>query len=524
MLIKLTFGHEFSAEGISPSLDKVKALCDAAPPTSKEEVRSLLGLATYCTRFIPQLATITEPLRILTKADVEWTWDSTHDRALQELKHQISEHCKMAYFNPSLKTEVIVDASPVGLGAMLVQHDESTSISHVVALGSRSLTDVEQRYSQTEREALAVAWGIRHFHMYVYGGVFQVATDHKPLLPMFNNSSSKPPLRIERWLMRLQEYEYTLVYQPGKSNPADYMSRHPLSTTNDSSREQKMAEEYVNLITTNAVPRSLTLDEIELETQNDDILQQCIHAIKHNKWHEAQKNATGVHKKDIDSLFKVRDELSISSERNILLRDHRIVIPKALQQRAVDIAHEGHQGVVKTKQLMRLKVWFPGLDKLIEQTVAACLPCQVSCPESNATEPLNMSDLPKGAWQELSIDFKELPTGDYLMVVVDDYSRFPVIEITKSTSAKCIIPKLDTIFATYGIPLTIRTDNGPPFNSVEFRQFTEYSGVKHRKVTPLWPKANGEVERIMRNLKKLYRTATAEHQNWKQALNKYLRN
>ncbi|XP_033097625.1 uncharacterized protein K02A2.6-like [Anneissia japonica] len=110
------------------------------------------------------------------------------------------------------------------------------------------------------------------------------------------------------------------------------------------------------------------------------------------------------------------------------------------------------------------------------------------------------------------------------MVVIDDYSRFPVIEVTKSTSAKSVIPKLDTIFATYGIPVTVRTDNGPPFNGGEFSQFAQYSGFKHRKVTPLWPRANGEVERMMRNLKKLYRTATAEQQNWRQALNKYLRN
>ncbi|XP_033095739.1 uncharacterized protein K02A2.6-like [Anneissia japonica] len=98
-----------------------------------------------------------------------------------------------------------------------------------------------------------------------------------------------------------------------------------------------------------------------------------------------------------------------------------------------------------------------------------------------------MSKLPQGAWQE-------------------------------------VIPKLNTIFATYGIPVTVRTDNGPPFNRGEFSQFAQYSGFKHRKVTPLRPRANGEVERMMRNLKKLYRTATVEQQNWRQALNRYLRN
>ena len=247
----------------------------------------MLGLATYCARFIPRLATITDPLRTLTKTDTEWIWEDQHDLALQEIKDSISEHCKMAYFNPQLKTEVVVDASPVGLCAMLVQHNDTTSF--LVALASRSLSDVEQRYSQTEREALAVTWGIQHFHMHLYGGSFEVATDHKPLLPIFNKPTAKPPLRIERWLMRLQEYDFMLTYQPGKTNPADYMSRHPLASTKSASREQKMAEEYVNLITSNAVPRSLTLDEIEHETQNDGALQECMRAIKHNKWHDVQK-------------------------------------------------------------------------------------------------------------------------------------------------------------------------------------------------------------------------------------------
>ena len=135
-----------------------------------------------------------------------------------------------------------------------------------------------------------------------------------------------------------------------------------------------------------------------------------------------------------------------------------------------------------------------------------------------------MSELPNEPWEEISIDFKELPTGEYLLVVIDDYSRYPVIEVVRSTSTTCIIPKLNTIFAAYGTPRVVRTDNGPPFNSTDFANFAKYLGFHHRKVTPLRPKANGEVERMMRNLKKLYSTAITEHQNWKQALNKYLRN
>nr|XP_006825366.1 PREDICTED: uncharacterized protein LOC102804276 [Saccoglossus kowalevskii] len=107
----------------------------------------------------------------------------------------------------------------------------------IVTLASCSLTPVEQRYSQTEREALAVTWGILHFHLYLHESQFQVTTDHKPLVPLFNTPTSKAPTRIERWILKLQEYDYKVVYQSGKLNLADYMSCHSLSSTRQSSRE-----------------------------------------------------------------------------------------------------------------------------------------------------------------------------------------------------------------------------------------------------------------------------------------------
>ena len=91
----------------------------------------------------------------------------------------------------------------MGLGAVLTQTNDAGDLS-IVALASRSLTPVEQRYSQTEREALSIAWGIQHFHLYLYGSDFEVVTDHRPLVSLFNNPHSKPPTRIERWILKLQ--------------------------------------------------------------------------------------------------------------------------------------------------------------------------------------------------------------------------------------------------------------------------------------------------------------------------------
>ena len=151
-----------------------------------------------------------------------------------------------------------------------VSKDGSNSI---IAYASRLLTDVESRYSQTEREALAITWAILHFHLYVTGKEFTVITDHKPLEAIFNKPLIQPPARIERWLLKLQLYDFTVIYQPGKSNPADYMSRHPIPSTAVSTREQSIAENYVNSICMKSVPKPVPLGSITSATKEDKAIQ-----------------------------------------------------------------------------------------------------------------------------------------------------------------------------------------------------------------------------------------------------------
>ena len=207
-----------------------------------------------------------------------------------------------------------------------------------------------------------------------------------------------------------------------------------------------------------------------------------------------------------------------------MLRGNRIVIPVSLRSKAVDLAHQGHQGIVKTKQLIRDKVWFPGIDKMAEQKVQNCLSCQVATAKSPSPEPLRMTPLPSAPWKEVAVDFAgPFPTGEYIMVVTDEFRRFPEVEILTSMSARAVIPKLDAIFARQGIPEVLKSDNGPPFNGLEFQNFADYLGFKHRRITPYWPKANGEAERLIQTLSKSIKIAHLEGKNWKQELYKFLR-
>jgi hypothetical protein len=374
----LFFGHKFSAEGISPDPKKVENLKSIKPPTNVSEVRSLLSSASFCSKFIRNFATITKPLRRLTCKDVKWTWGQTEQSALEKLKAALSEKTTLSYFDPEKDTTLFVDGSPVGLGGILTQSDGNEV--NPLYYASRPLIDTETRYPQIDREALSIYWAVKRFHLFVYGKEFRVITDHMPLVSIFNNPTSRASARIERWLMELQQYRFTVEYQPGHNNPADYASRHPLPENEDN---DQYADQYVAYIAQNAVP----------------MLQAVMLSLKSGQWH---KPPPGVSIAELSRFERIKTELTCTN--TLLLKSNRIVVPTSLQERAIDIAHEAHLGIAKTKGLVREKVWFPLMDKMIEQKVRSCLPCQIATPVTSR-EPLQMTTLPQGPFQEVSVDF-----------------------------------------------------------------------------------------------------------------------
>ena len=503
------FGQIFSAQGTRPDPKRIEDLENASVPVNAKEVRSLLGMANYSSKYIPNYATITAPLRELTKKSVAFAWKECHQTAFDKLKTALSQAPAMGYFDINRDTFITVDASPVGISAILSQSTPGSDDYTVIAYASRALSDVEKRYSQTEKEALSIIWGVEHFHLFLYGKEFTLVTDHKPLEVIYGNAASRPSARIERWVLRLQPYRFKILYRSGSENAADFLSRHPFKK--GEKQQEHLAEEYVNFLTRHSVPKAMTLEEIAGETKGDSTLQRVHAAIRLEIW-------------DADCLKPyrlIKDELTIGAQ-GIILRGSRIVIPRSLYQRAIDIAHENHQGLSKTKALLREKVWFPGIDDLVQKTVQSCIACQ-AVGKPAPPEPLHLQDMPKGPWEKLHIDFfGPLPSGEYLLVVVDRYSRFPEVEIVRSTKAEVVIPKLDKIFAVHGIPECIKTDNGPPFSGNEFARYLEVLGITFEPSIPYWPQANGEVERFNRSLTKALQTAVTEGKVWRQELHRFL--
>lgn len=496
-------GHIMSGNGISPTQDRVKAVMEARKPNSASEVRSFLGLVNFSARFIPNLATIAEPLRKLTRQGEPFRWGQSQETAFQRLIDELSKAETLAYFKKDAETEIVVDASPVGLGAILVQHQYGEK--RVICYASRSLTAVERRYSQTEKEALGIVWACERFHAYLFGIHFQIVTDHKPLIYIYS-PRSKPSARIERWVLRLQPYDFEVKHIPGKEMVADALSRLVERTD---SQEVEDDHEYVRFIAEMATPKALKTRDIERESEKDENLEKIRHCLKSGNWDDCPTEYKGV-----------RNELC--SVGMLVLRGTRIIIPEKLREQVVSLAHEGHAGIVKTKQRLRSKVWWPGIDRDAEKECRTCHGCQLVAQPSNP-EPIKRFEMPTLPWQDTATDLLgPMPGGEYILAIVDYYSRYVEVAVMKSITTAKVIQCLNQIFATHGYPLTLKTDNGPQFISEEFENYLEENGIEHRLSPPLWPQANGEIERQNRTLLKSMRIAHAQGKDWTGELYKAL--
>ena len=274
--------------------------------------------------------------------------------------------------------------------------------------------------------------------------------------------------KCHKIIIKLRGFNFSVVYRPEKHNPSDYTSRQPLLMAHSTKADRvasKELEYHEHWVVEGDVPAPLSLEDIQRKTRKDCTL---------SKVYEHLQQRTDFRKTDTDlqPYRGIADELSIA--HGVIIRGQRIVLPTSLHKKDIRTAHEGHQGLVKIKQLLRSRVWFLGLEKKVESYINACIPCQATVH-------------------------------------------------TTSTSAKATLPKLDRILSSFGIPISIKTDNGPPFTSKTLNDYCRLMGIKHQLITPRHPRANGLVENFNRMVKKFTRTAVIERKSWKQKLCTFLR-
>ena len=498
------FGIVLSKNGIKPDPKKVECLSNANPPQNVSELKSFLGLCTYMSRFIENYSHKTTPLRELLKKNSKFIWTERQQNSFNQLKAELTSDTVVSFFDPHKPITVWVDASNYAVGGILLQPDQN-GYQRPVCYTSRALSNSEQKYSVTEKEALALVHCISKWHVYLYHAEFTAIVDHNPLKFIFSSRTRATP-RIERWQMKLQSYRFTVQYKQGSKNIADYISR----IRNNPETVEPLTSEYANFIVTNSIPHSMSLQEIREASKSDDEITKISNALKSNNWSDLSKYKTYKHE-----FCEIND---------IILRSNRIFIPKSLTEKIMQIVHRSCLGIVKLKNILRSKVYWYNMDKDIENLIANCSSCQKLSKTQKPT-PVKMTELPKSPWEHIAGDFYgTLPTGEKIIVITDLFSKFPIVRITKSTTYQVISTILDDLFSLFGYPNKMTTDNGPPWDSHEFEAFFKSRGIKHNPSIPYWPRSNGQVERFMPNLSKLIRHSYDARTDWKDTLRSMLLN
>lgn len=223
-------GHRIDEYGIHPTDKLVKAILEAPEPTNVTQLRAYLGLVNFYGRFLPNLSTVLYPLHQLLHKNKPWKWDSHCSKAFEESKLLLTQSNVLVPYNPKLKIQITCDASPYGI-ASVMSHVMPDGSVRPVAYASRSLTKSEMNYAQLDKEALAIIYGVKKFHKYIFGRAFTLITDHAPLTALLGEKKGIPVLaaaRMQRWAIILSAYEYNIVYRKGSEIiEADALSRLP---------------------------------------------------------------------------------------------------------------------------------------------------------------------------------------------------------------------------------------------------------------------------------------------------------
>ena len=483
-------GDKLTAQGVQPDKDKIKAILDMPRPTDKTGVLRIMGMVNFIGKYIPNLTAKTACIRELLHKDCDFKWAQKHEQEWQILKKTLTTAPALAYYDHKKNLKISTDASKDGIGAVLLQAEGQHW--KPVAYASRAMTKTECKYAQIEKECLGVTYGLERFHSYVYGlESFTVETDHRPLVAIIKKNLNEMSPRIQRLMMKIQRYDFELVYTPGKHLVlADTLSRAPSDICGSTTEED--IESHINVVS-HILPVSDTKSrQIAEATTHDNELQRVIRNMD-DGWPAGS----------CPHYFHVRGDLSYVD--GLLLMKDRIVIPEALRPDLLNRIHEGHLGIEKCKRRARESVYWPGLNKNIETFVSKCETCQKH-QSKQCKEPMVIPEMPASPWYKVGMDLFHLKGKDYL-VVIDYFSNYPEMALLPNITSGSVIIHTKSIFARHGIPHIVVSDNGPCFSSREWKKFAEQYEFHHVTSSPLYAQSNGQAEKGVHILKQLLKKA-----------------
>lgn len=509
-------GHIIDQEGLHKTQDKIEAVVNAVRPENVTHLRAFLGLVNYYGKFMENLSMVLRPLHHLLEKNVPWKWTTECQQAFNKVKNMMVSDKVLAHYDPNLPVALSCDASPYGLGAVL-SHKFPDGTERPIAYASRSLNNAEKNYSQIDKEALGIIWGIKRFNVYLYGRNFTLVTDHQPLVSIFSPQkgiSTTSSSRLQRYAIFLSGYDYTIKYRNTKLHgDADGLSRMPQkSRVPDANDSEEDIMDEAHIFQVSQMERlPVTSSQLRKETSKDKLLAVVYDAAMRG-WNKPED-------KTLLPFYERRNEITV--HQGCLLWGIRVIIPQKLQREILEEIHTGHLGVVKMKSLARSYIWWPGMDSEIENLAKKCSGCQVNR-NTPREAPVHPWEFPLRTWQRIHIDFAGPFLGAMFLIIVDAYSKWPEVVPMQSTTATRTIDRLREVFARTGIPEQIVSDNGPQFTSQEFADFIAANGIRHITSAPFHPRTNGLAERFVQTFKQAMKSSRTDDGTLQKKLSKFL--
>ena len=450
----------------------MEAIVNAPIPENPQQLRSFLGVVNYYAKFISNLASLVNPLNRLLHKDAIWQWDATCQMAFQNAKEALTSSPVLMHYDPALPVSLATDASAYGVGAV-ISHTLPDGSERPIAFASRTLTSSESHYAQIEKKALSIVFGVKRFHTYLYGRQFILLTDHKPLCTIFGPKKGVPPLaaaRLQRWAVLLSAYRYDICYKSTQEHAnADCLSRLPLP--HHTKEGETVDVQVFQLAQIDSLP--VTHRQIQRTTERDPVLIKVLQYTRQLWPAEVTE--------ELKPYFNRREELTL--EGNCLLWGMRVVVPKPLQGVVLEELHRNHSGMNQMKRVARSYVWWPNIDRHSEDLVKSCPSCQ-SNQDAPPPAPLQPWSWTAKPWQHIHVDFAGPFLGKMFLLIVDAHSKWPEVYEMPSTTSSATVRVLRHLFAAYGLPLQLVSDNGPQFTSEEFTAFIKSNGVRHTRSAP----------------------------------------
>jgi len=517
-------GYLVSPDGVKMDPKKVSAVVDWPDPANVTQLQAFLGFANFYRRFILGYSKIATPLTQLLQKGRTYNFDDDARQAFQRLKTAFTSAPVLAHFQPDRPSTIETDASDFAIAAVISQPDNN-GVLHPIAFHSRKLTPPELNYEIYDKEMLAIVTAFKEWRAYLEGAAHPITvyTDHRNL--EYFTETKVLNRRQARWSELLANYNFTIVYRPGKTmGKPDAMSRrHDLSEgskASDAPAHTLLKPRQLQLAAARtSSSESRLLSDIRAAQPDDPALKALLPFLR-----------DPAIPRDDNAQHKLR---GFSFSDNLVLFNGLVYVPDddtiktQILRQCHDVKSAGHFGQGKTFELVARDFFWPHARRFVNRYVSTCDTCaRIKTPRHKRHGFLVPLPAPERPWTSISMDFivglPRPPSGnDAILVIVDRFTKMAHFVATRTTVDSSDVAKLvtDTVYRLHGLPTDIVSDRDKVFTSHFWRHFLAILGVKPNLSTAFHPQTDGQTERVNQVLEQYLRGfCNYQQDNWQQLL------